>query len=37
VTGVVEVSDTLSERDDGTLDAGSTKSDAGRRSVPSLR
>jgi integrase len=32
-TGVVEVSDTLSERDDGTLDDGSTKSDAGRRTV----
>lgn len=33
VAGVVEVADTLSERDDGTLDAGSTKSDAGRRTV----
>jgi integrase len=32
-TGAVEVSDTLSERDDGTLDDGSTKSDAGRRTV----
>ena len=33
VVGVVEVADTLSERDDGTLDDGSTKSDAGRRTV----
>lgn len=33
MTGVVEVADTLSERDDGTLDDGSTKSDAGRRTV----
>ena len=32
-TGVAEVADTLSERDDGTLDGGSTKSDAGRRTV----
>ena len=31
--GVVDVADTLSERDDGTIDDGSTKSDAGRRTV----
>jgi integrase len=30
---VVEVADTLSERDDGTLDDGSMKPDAGRRTV----
>jgi integrase len=30
---VVRVAETLSERDDGTLSGGSTKSDAGRRTV----
>ena len=34
VNGIVEVTRTLTERDDGTLDVGHTKSDAGRRTVP---